>query len=314
MSDIHPVMRERDQSAPAHPMRSDNIRLCLPDRPAEAHKGSFGSVLVVAGSRGMSGAAALAGLGALRGGAGLVYVAIPESISSIVASTEPSYLTIRLPEDDAGRISAAALTTLLERAGAMDAVAIGPGWGQSDDLRNIASELYVGLECPLVVDADALNLLAHAPDLLNQHAGPRILTPHPGEFARLIDSDTQTVQADRRAIAKSFAAANDVIVLLKGRETVITDGTKTHLNSTGNSGMATGGTGDVLTGVIAALLAQRLPPLDAARTGAYLHGLAGDLAAAHFSEPALIASDLPRYLGRAWKIVIDRQDAGESAK
>ncbi|MBL8851674.1 MAG: NAD(P)H-hydrate dehydratase [Planctomycetaceae bacterium] len=285
--------------------------LRLPDRPADGHKGTFGSVLIVAGSLGMSGAAALAGLGALRGGAGLVYLAVPESIAPIVASIEPSYLTIPLPEDKTGKLSIAACPHLFDRGRFMEAVAIGPGWGQSDDLRRIVTQMYAQLECPMVVDADALNLLAGAPESLSEHAGQRILTPHPGEFARLDNVDTPLIQADRRSIAAAFAERTRTVVLLKGRETVITDGKTTYVNPTGNSGMATGGTGDVLTGLITALLAQGLPPLEAARTGAYLHGLAGDLAASHFSEPALIASDLPRYLGRAWKVVLNRQSAGE---
>jgi ADP-dependent NAD(P)H-hydrate dehydratase len=288
-------------------MTLDATQLRLPDRPAEAHKGTFGSVLVIAGSRGMSGAAALAGLGALRGGAGLVFVASPEGIAPIVAGIEPSYLTIPLPTDGEGRTSSAALAILTQRAKEMDAVAIGPGWGQSDDLQQILRDLYAHVECPMVVDADALNLLARDPQSIATHAGPRVLTPHPGEFARLTATDIKTVQAERQQRAEAFAAAHQVVVVLKGRESVITDGTTTYLNPTGNSGMSTGGTGDVLTGIISALLAQGLPPLDAARTGAYLHGLAGDLAAAHFSEPGLIASDLPRYLGRAWTVVLDRQ-------
>lgn len=290
-------------------MQIDVPPLVLPDRPADAHKGTFGSALVVAGSRGMSGAAALAGLGALRGGAGLVYVALPEGIVASVAGVEPSYLTIPLPDDSDGRFSDAALPALIDRSAGMDAVAIGPGCGQSDGVRRIVVDLYARIECPLVVDADALNLMARNPASLPRHAGSRILTPHPGEFARLTGNDTQTVQAERQSLAERFAAENGVIVVLKGRETVVTDGEATFINSTGNSGMATGGSGDVLTGVIAALLAQGLPALEAARTGGYLHGLAGDLAAAHFSEPGLMASDLTRYLGRAWKVVLDRQAA-----
>ena len=287
--------------------------LVLPDRPADSHKGTFGSALIIAGSRGMSGAAALAGLGALRGGAGLVYLAMPESIVATVAGIEPSYLTVPLPEDAAGRLGQASLAMLLDRARSVDALAIGPGCGQSDSVRRIVTELYSRATCPLVADADALNLLANDAKVLSDHAGPRILTPHPGEFARLIDADTQTVQSDRRALAESFAAKHGVVLVLKGRESVVTDGTTTHINPTGNSGMATGGSGDVLTGLIAALLAQGLAPLDAARTGANLHGLAGDLAASHFSEPGMIASDLPRYLGRAWMIVLDRQSAATEA-
>ena len=277
--------------------------LVLPDRPPDGHKGTFGHVLIIAGSRGMSGAAALAGCSALRGGAGLVTVAVPESIVPIVAAIEPSYLTLPLPEDADGRIAAGARAVIEPRLKSVDAVAIGPGWGQSDALRLFAAELYRTLPGPLVVDADALNLLAGSPDQLQEHVGPRVLTPHPGEFARLTGSDTATVQQNREPMAREFASRHGVVLLLKGRRSIITDGAELHLNPTGNSGMGTGGTGDVLTGLIAALLAQGLSPLDAARTGAYLHGLAGDLAAADLSEPGLIASDLPRYLCQAWQAV-----------
>ena len=254
--------------------------LVLPDRPPDGHKGTFGHVLIIAGSRGMSGAAALAGCSALRGGAGLVTVAVPESIAPIVAGIEPSYLTLPLPEDADGRIVAGAAAVIEPRLKSVDAVAIGPGWGQSDALRLLAAELYRTLPGPLVVDADALNLLAGLSDPLQEHAGPRVLTPHPGEFARLTGRDTATIQRNREPLAREFASRHNVVLVLKGRRTIITDGATLHINPTGNSGMGTGGTGDVLTGLIAALLAQGLSPLDAARTGAHLHGLAGDLAAA----------------------------------
>jgi NAD(P)H-hydrate epimerase len=275
----------------------------LPPRPVDAHKGTFGRVLIVAGSRGMSGAACLAGLGALRGGAGLVYVAAPEPIVPIVASVEPSYLTIPLPADDAGRLSLDALPQIQTRVSDMQSLAIGPGWGQSEDLRQLAAELYGSVTIPMVVDADALNALAPQPQSLGKHAGPRILTPHPGEFARLTGSSIAAVQSRREESAREFAARHGVVLVLKGQGTVVTDGAQTAINTTGNSGLATGGTGDVLTGLIAAVLAQRMPPFDAARLGVHLHGLAGDLAAAELSEPGLIASDLPRFLGVAWKQV-----------
>lgn len=284
----------------------------LPPRPADAHKGTFGRVLIVAGSRGMSGAACLAGLGALRGGAGLVHVAAPEGIVPIVAGSEPSYLTLSLPEDDAGRLSADALPLIESRMGEMDAAAIGPGWGQSEELRRVATELYGTVSLPMVVDADALNALSQQRSALASHAGPRVLTPHPGEFARLTGSDTAAVNARRETLAGEFAARYGVVVVLKGKGSVVTDGESTWVNPTGNSGLATGGTGDVLTGLIAALLAQRMPPFEAARMGAYLHGLAGDLAAAELSEPGLIASDVPRYLGRAW-LRVELHGGGDGA-
>jgi NAD(P)H-hydrate epimerase len=281
----------------------------LPARPVDGHKGTFGHVLIVGGSRGMSGAAALAGCSALRGGAGLTTVAAPASVVPIIAAIEPSYLTLPLPEDDDGRIASTALPAILKRCESVDVVAIGPGWGKSADLRQLAATLYTQLGRPLVVDADALNALARRPDLLNQHAGPRVLTPHPGEFARLTGSDTKSVQSHREVLARDFAAQHNVVLVLKGRHTITTDGQALFVNQTGNSGLATGGTGDVLTGLIAALIAQKLSPLDAARTGVYLHGLAGDLAVAELSEPGLITSDLPRYLCHAWRAVLqNRQD------
>ncbi|MGE5194858.1 MAG: NAD(P)H-hydrate dehydratase [Deltaproteobacteria bacterium] len=275
----------------------------LPVRPEESHKGTFGSVLIVAGSRGMSGAACLAGLGALRGGAGLVFVAVPAGIQAIVAATEPSCLTVALSEDDQGRISRTATAEVLSRAQHATAVAIGPGWGKSPDLTELANMLYTHVERPLVVDADALNALASSPAGVPKppHGAPRILTPHPGEFARLLTTQTKSVQHDRETMAVEFARRHGAIVILKGHGSVVTDGEKVAINTTGNSGMATGGTGDVLTGLVAALLAQGMAPFAASHLAVYLHGLAGDLAAADLSKPGLIASDLPRYLGKAWK-------------
>lgn len=298
-----------------------------PTRPADAHKGTFGRVLVIGGSRGMSGAPSLAGLGALRGGAGLVYVAVPSEILPIVASIEPSYLTIPLAtEEEHGCLAAEGLTGLRHACEGKDAIALGPGLGQSRGVTAIVTTLFVELPQPMVVDADALNVLAlsqfnpnvtgvgaksergrplevaHADGVaVKRFGGPRILTPHPGEFARLIGRDIATVQSQRVKLAAEFAATHGVIVLLKGQGTVITDGNRLAINRTGNPGMATGGTGDVLTGLIASLLAQGLEPFEAAQLGAHLHGLAGDLAAAELTQPGLIASDLPRFLAQAWR-------------
>ncbi|RLT09646.1 MAG: NAD(P)H-hydrate dehydratase [Planctomycetota bacterium] len=276
-----------------------------PVRPVDAHKGTFGRVLVIGGSRGMSGAPSLAGLGALRGGAGLVYVAVPSEILPIVAAIEPSYLTIPLATDEEhGCLSTDGLTGLRTACEGKDAVALGPGLGQSRGVAAIVNSLFTELPQPMVVDADALNALAAsggAGRLASSAAGPRILTPHPGEFARLIGSDIATVQSQRAKLAAEFAATHGVIVLLKGQGTIITDGDRVAINRTGNPGMATGGSGDVLTGLIAALLAQGMPAFQAAQVGAHLHGLAGDLAAAELSQPGLIASDLPKFLTQAWQ-------------
>lgn len=274
--------------------------LAAPPRPADANKGTFGRALIFAGSTGMSGAAALSGLAALRGGTGLVTLAVPGAIQAIVAGMEPSYMTVGLPCTEQGRFASESLNLLPELIRHPDAVACGPGWGQSDELYDMLDWLNRNAAQPLVIDADGLNLLARTPQMLAQAAGPRILTPHPGEFARLTGLDVAAIQARRIDTALEFAARHRVVVLLKGAGTVITDGHRVAINATGNSGMATGGCGDVLTGLIVALLAQGLEPFAAARLGAHLHGLAGDLAAAELSQPGLIAADLPRYLGPAW--------------
>jgi ADP-dependent NAD(P)H-hydrate dehydratase len=281
----------------------------LPARPADGHKGTFGRVLIVAGSRGMTGAAVLSGLGALRGGAGLVYVATPESTLPIVAASEPSYLTIPLKEDGKGRARKSALKRIQHAAEGMTSLAIGPGWGRSRGLSQLAIALYRDIPQPMVVDADALNALASSPTTLSAHAGPRVLTPHPGEFARLTGAPIEEIASHREAVAEQFASAHDVVLVLKGPGTIVCDGQRIFVNNTGNSGMATGGSGDVLTGLIAALLAQGMPPFEAAQLGVWLHGRAGDLAAAELSQPALIASDLPRYLGLAWKEIGVKQDS-----
>lgn len=278
-----------------------------PERPPDGHKGTFGRVLIVAGSRGMSGAAVLSGLGALRGGAGLVYLAAAHSSLPTIAAVEPSYLTIPLEEDDEGLIRRTAAKTIRDRAEGMSAVAIGPGCGRSPGLTAMLVDLYRTLKQPMVVDADALNALSERPEALAEHAGPRILTPHPGEFSRLSGADMEAIAADREGQAVSFAERHGVTLALKGNRTVVTDGVQLYVNTTGNSGMATGGSGDVLTGLLAALIAQRMQPFDAACFGVWLHGLAGDLAAAELSQPGLISSDLPRYLCAAWK-----QALGES--
>ncbi|MCA9024997.1 MAG: NAD(P)H-hydrate dehydratase [Planctomycetaceae bacterium] len=272
----------------------------LPDRPEDGHKGTFGRVLIVAGSRGMSGAAILSGTAALRSGAGLVYVAAPEGIVPIIAGYEPSYLTIPLAEDESGRIAESSLNELAERIKAMDAVAMGPGLGQSDGLERIVKDIYEQTSQPMVVDADALNLLSRSCDQLSSHAGPRVLTPHPGEFARLTGKAITGDSSEREQAALQFAAVHQLVLVLKGPGTIITDGVRLAVNTTGNSGMATGGTGDVLTGIITSLLAQGMEPFEAAQLGAYVHGSAGDLMTEIKSERGMIASDLLAGISQAW--------------
>lgn len=249
----------------------------------------------------MTGAIALAGMAALRGGAGLVKLAVAKSCWSVVAAHEPSYMTVPLPEDDAGRLSLSAQKEILELAPSATCVAIGPGLGQSRDLDKLVAALYTQCSAPLVLDADALNALAKQPDVLRQPGGPRILTPHPGEFGRLVGEKLSENENRQRVI--ELAAECGIVLVLKGHRTQITDGKQTALNSTGNPGMATGGMGDVLTGLITALVCQQLAPFDAAHLAVHVHGRAGDLAAAELGEVALIASDLIRYLPAALREV-----------
>jgi ADP-dependent NAD(P)H-hydrate dehydratase len=273
----------------------------LAPRTVDGHKGTYGHVLVISGGRGMSGAAVLCGSAALRGGAGLVTVATPTEIVSVVAAGNPCYMTRPLPTDTDGRLSADALPVILGDAEAADVVAVGPGLGQSAGVASVVVKLVGRLPRPLVLDADGLNNLSGNVDLLRTRPAPTVLTPHPGEFARLTGRTIADVQANREGLAAEFAAAYKVVLLLKGPTTIVTDGRRLSRNTTGNPGMATGGTGDVLTGLTAALLGQGLDAFDAARLAAHLHGLAGDLARDELGEVAMIATDVLGHLPAAFR-------------
>lgn len=274
-------------------------------RDADSHKGDFGRALLVGGSRGMAGAIGLAGMAALRSGAGWVQLAVPEPCLDVVAGYEPSYMTAALPADAAGRVAwnDRARETLELLTTAATAIACGPGLGRSDGGGALVQWLQTNVNRPVVLDADALNALAARPEGLLSAAGPRILTPHPGEFARLTGGAVPQDDNARLEQARHAASRWGAIVVLKGNRTVVTDGARWAINQTGNPGMATGGTGDVLTGVITALVAQGLSPFDAAHLGVHVHGLAGDLAVVQRSQIGLIARDLVDYLPAAWRHV-----------
>jgi NAD(P)H-hydrate epimerase len=263
----------------------------LPERPADSHKGDYGRVLVVAGSPGMAGAAYLTSKGALRAGAGLVTCACPETIWPALSAKFTCVMTAPLPSRDGG-LGEGALAPLRIRLAESDTLCIGPGLGRKPETAALVRALLGDVPLPTVVDADALAAVAGHLGALTPLKGLGVLTPHPGEMAALLSSTTAKVQADRRAAAQSFAGAHGVIVVLKGKGTVVTDGHRVAVADTGNPGMATAGTGDVLAGVIAGLLAQGMPPFEAAYLGVHLHGLAGDLAAKETGLHALIATDL----------------------
>lgn len=268
----------------------------LPDRDVNAHKGDFGRILLLCGSRGYTGAAALAAMGALRCGAGLVYLGVPESIYAIeaVKLTEP--IVFPLPEED-GMLSEQAMDKIMQVLPNMDAVLIGPGLGKSEGTFVVLKTVLEKFSGPVVIDADGINLLAGHIDLLRGRTAPTILTPHEGEYTRI----TGQVPKDRTVSAVEFAANNQVILLLKGHRTVITDGTTCYINYTGNPGMAVGGSGDVLAGMITALLGQGVAPLQAAACGAWLHGAAGDICEKEIGQYGMLPTDMLQVLPRLLK-------------
>ena len=277
----------------------EQMRELVPARAPESHKGDFGRVLLIAGSLGRTGAAHLSALGALKSGAGLVTVATPRSCLPIVAAMASEYMTEPLDETASGTIDFAAVDRVLELQA--DVIAVGPGLGQEPSTKAFVQALVERAGVPLVLDADALNAFAGDADrLMGRDGVDMIITPHPGEMARLLSTTIEDVQHDRLRCSREFAAAHRVHVVLKGNRTVIAgpDG-RTFVNLTGNAGMATGGTGDLLTGMIAAWLAQLLDAEAASKLAVYLHGTAGDLAEADEGEVALTAGDLAARLGDA---------------
>lgn len=270
-------------------------------RRDDAHKGTFGSALLVAGSQGMSGAATLCARAALRTGCGLVFAAVPRSIQPIVAGQVAEAITLPLPENGAGRLHSEALPLLREKWQSCHALAMGPGMTQDDETLPLFASILAECGLPLVLDADALNLLAKHPHLMSRRQSPTVLTPHPGEAARLLACSIAEVEADRLSAVRKLCTQYKSTVILKGANTLVAGFEKDiMLNVTGNSGMATAGSGDVLTGILVSLLAQGLNETEAAQVAVYLHGLAADLAAEHMSKASLIASDLIDHISLAY--------------
>ncbi|MFN0138033.1 MAG: NAD(P)H-hydrate dehydratase [Phycisphaerae bacterium] len=271
----------------------------LPSRACSAHKGTCGRIAIIAGSRGMSGAAILTALGALRGGAGLVRVLTAESAQPIVAAAEPCVMTVPLGEDGNGRIAADALTEVQPTLTWCDVTAIGPGLGEAPALGRFVADLAEAFNGPMVLDADALNNLSREREPWWEQRTGRVtvVTPHPGEVQRMRDALSLRRQRgesddERLASAHELASVTGAIVVFKGHHTVVADGTRAYINQTGNPGMATGGMGDVLTGVIAALLGQHMPAFDAARLAVYAHGLAADRLAESIAPIGFLARDV----------------------
>ena len=278
----------------------------LPARRADGHKGEYGHVLVVGGSRGMIGAVAMATNAALRGGAGLVTFAAPETVQLSIAGLCPCATSVPLACDSRGELAPPSVRQMLHEV-KYDVLAVGPGMGKGLGQRNLV-QAALAQEKPIVIDADGLNNLASIENWPESRRCPMILTPHPGEFGRLVNRTTKEIQADREGLALATVRQwigrsqtdKPMVLVLKGHGTVVTDGQRLYVNTTGNPGMATGGTGDVLTGLTAAIVGQGLQPFDAAVLAVYVHGLAGNLAAKKFGQVSMMASDLLEFISTAF--------------
>ncbi len=272
----------------------------MKQRKPDTHKGDYGHVLVVGGSVGFVGAPILAAAAALRAGAGLVSLAVPREVYPVVARKAPAEIMVHPFSGAVGRVPFGGGSVLLRKA---DVVAVGPGLSRRPAAVSLARRLIAGCRQPMVVDADALAAFEGGRRIRRgSGAGTVVITPHPGEMARLLGTTVRKVQSDRRGIAARTAKRLGAVVVLKGHRTVIASPSgRTAVNRTGNPGMATAGTGDVLTGVIAALIGQGMDPFAAAKAGAYVHGLAGDLAARRVGQVSLTAGDVLSYLPAAFK-------------
>lgn len=276
-------------------LTSSDVESILPNRHADSHKGDYGRVLLICGSKGYTGAPALAALGALRSGAGLVYLAVPDSIYEIeaVKLTEPIILPM---PDDNGTLAEGASEIIRNLLPKMDAVLIGPGLGQSAGVFSTVKTVLESFHGPVVLDADGINVIAAHKNILRRRTDISILTPHPGEFRRL-----SSLNEDRVDAAVALANELGAVVVLKGHGSIITDGENCMINSTGNPGMAVGGSGDVLAGIIVSLVGQGIAPLQAAACGAWLHGAAGDICAQEIGQYGMLPTDMLNVLPRLMK-------------
>lgn len=279
------------------------IREIKLSRKKDSHKGSYGRLGIIGGSAGMTGAPYLTAQAALRTGSGLVYSIVPRSISDIMSVKFNEVIVKSVPDNNKACFREESIEEVLKLMEDMDVLALGPGMGVDEERLNMLDQIISSYERPLVIDADGINCLAMRPEILLNKKGPIILTPHPGEFARLVGKTIGEVQSNRAAYARDLANKYQIILVLKGNETIVACPGEEHIyiNSTGNPGMATAGSGDVLTGIIASLLGQGLEGGEAARFGVFVHGLAGDLVSIEKGEHGLIGGDIVKMIPRAIK-------------
>jgi len=272
----------------------------LPQRKRASHKGDYGRVLILAGSVGMTGAACLAGQAALRSGAGLVTVGTPAGLNPVLEVKMTSVMTKPLPETGGGTLSLEGLPQILDFIKDVDVAAIGPGIGRNEETADLIEHLIRKSECRLVIDADGLNNLIGRVDVLKHARGRALISPHPGEMGRLVGKPANFIQQKRSEVAADFASKYGIVVILKGYRTVVTDGDRIYVNTTGNPGMASAGSGDVLAGVVTGIAAQGMENFPAGCLAVYIHGLAGDLAAKKVGQISLMAEDILDYLPQAF--------------
>ncbi|RJP24662.1 MAG: NAD(P)H-hydrate dehydratase [Candidatus Abyssobacteria bacterium SURF_5] len=277
-------------------------RSLLPARPSDSHKGTYGYLLVIAGSVGLTGAACMTCEAALRAGAGMVTLGVPRSLNPAMEARLTETMTRPLAETSAQSLSLSAFDEIAELAKRMHVMAVGPGLSTHPETQQLVRKIARDIHLPMVIDADALNALSGRTELLSARTEPTIICPHPGEFSRLAQLPIADIQNNRPRLAREFADQWRVELVIKGAPSLVatTDG-RTYVNTTGNAGMATAGSGDVLTGILAALLCQGVKAADAAVLGTYLHGLAGDVAAHRYSMWGMIATDITHCLPDAWR-------------
>lgn len=274
----------------------------IPGRRDESHKGDYGKVLVLAGAKGFTGAAYLTSMGALRAGSGLVTCGVPESLNPIMEVKLTEAMTLPLAETSKQSLSREAKADIMAFMEKCDVLAMGPGIGTEKGTKDLVKEILLEVEDTIVLDADGINCLDGEISVLKQRKGLTVITPHPGEMGRLLSKSVEDVQSDREGVAKGLAEITGCIVCLKGHKTVVASPTgQVYVNATGNSGMATGGTGDVLTGMIASFIGQGVEAYSAAVSAVYIHGLSGDIAAERKSPFCMIASDLLEFLSEAFE-------------
>lgn len=270
-------------------------------RQKDSHKGNYGHIFILAGSVGMTGAAYLASQAAILSGSGLVTLGIPSSLNVIMESKLTEVMTLPLQETSEQSLSSSCEKKVIDFAQRCDAVVIGPGISRNSDTQKLVRSLVSKIAKPIILDADGINAYSEAPDDLKKRRDPLVMTPHPGEMSRISGIATEDIQKDREDAAKRFAAEFNATIVLKGFRTVVAGNKVIYINESGNPGMATGGTGDVLSGMIASLIGQGLAPFGAAKLASYVHGVAGDAAMREHGEISLIASDILHKLPFAFK-------------